>query len=61
MSTLNRVVIAPEIRNDERTVCIFCGSEAYSDYGYHCGEYGAIMSRAEYYEYTGEDYFSDEN
>ncbi len=51
--------ISDAIRNDLRSVCIFCGHEAENDYGFHCGEYGAIMTRAEYYEYTGEDFFAD--
>lgn len=59
MTVLKKVSITEEIKNDPRSVCIFCGHEAESDFGYHCGELGAILTRAEYFEYTGEDYFAD--
>lgn len=53
--------LSPEISEDTRTVCIYCGDEGNMDnYGIHCGEPGAMLTRAEYLEYTGEDYFSDE-
>jgi hypothetical protein len=49
------------MKSDNRLVCVFCMNESSdSDYRYCCGEYGAVMTRHEYYEYCGEDYFADE-
>lgn len=59
MATKTVIRMTEDIRNDSRSVCVFCCHEAEDDYGFHCGEYGAIMTRAEYYEYTGEDFFAD--
>lgn len=51
---------AVEIAKDTRLVCIFCGHEGSDDVSlYHCGEYGALMTRKDYLEYMGYDYFAD--
>jgi hypothetical protein len=67
---MNQVVInTPKVdfvdisamKADTRLVCVFCMHESNdSDYRYCCGEYGAVMTRHEYYEYSGEDYFADD-
>lgn len=56
------LTLTDTVENDSRAVCIFCMSEipsAYENFGIHCGEAGAVMSRAEYIRYTGNDYFAD--
>lgn len=54
-------VATDEMKNDTRGVCVFCSTEkSYDSYSYCCGEYGSVLSRAEYFEYTGEDFFADE-
>lgn len=51
---------AIEIAKDTRLVCVFCGHEGSDDmYLYHCGEYGALMTRKDYLEYMGYDYFAE--
>ncbi len=55
------VVITPEIANDTRMVCVFCTKECSDEnYGYCCGEAGAALTRAEFIEYMGFDYFSEQ-
>lgn len=54
-------IISNEIKDDTRTVCIYCGCEGdEGDINYHCGEAWAFLTRAEYLEYTGEDHFAEE-
>lgn len=60
MSSTTYPVATAEMKADSRGVCIFCMDERTVDtYSFCCGEYGSVLSRAEYFEYTGEDYFAD--
>lgn len=53
--------ITPSIANDTRMVCVFCTIESSDDLTrYCCGEYGAVLTRAEFLDYMGYDFFADE-
>lgn len=57
---LTRAEKTIEIAKDTRLVCIYCGHEGSDDtYLIHCGEPGALMTRQEYLDYCGYDYFAD--
>lgn len=51
-----------DIKKDTRAVCVFCYTERYEDEsGYCCGENGAVMLRADFFDYMGFDFFADED
>lgn len=60
MANQRTLEISKEILTDTRLVCVYCGHEGSDDeYRIHCGEPEALMTRLEYLEYLGEDYFAD--